>query len=169
MFDNLRDFYTNLIRKHIFHKSDLYIHAKNELDILLETLKDSPMDYDMQKKLNKNILKTIEAFCEFGHSGGTVTYSLDIFNRLMKYYPILPLTGKNNEWNEFSREDISNGNHIIKYYNKRYPMLLKIIEINKWGEKVSEWYNNNNNTVRENKIDFPYYPKYEQGGINDVD
>lgn len=145
------------------HKnSELYKHAKYELDLLLDSLKmsDDSNDYKMQKELNNNLLKMVEAFCKYGHSGGSAQYQLENFNLLMHYKPLIPLTGGPNEW-------ILVDNHVEAqkickmYQNKRYSALFKRVDFDEeTGEILKVSYNDVNLTENESKdITFPYLPK----------
>lgn len=141
--------------------SMLYKHAKYELDLILNSLKHSndPNDYKMQKELNNNLLKMVEEFCKYGHSGGSAKYQLDNFVRLMNYKPLFPLTGNNDEWVEIT--DFY-GNHEEKVYqNKRYSSLFKNVDFDEeTGEITKTSFNDINLTEIESKdITFPYYPK----------
>lgn len=69
-------------------------HAKIEMKEWLEG------DDEIQKDVAENVLGMLEALCKFGHSGTSLFYTLDIFNRVARYKPLGPLTGKDDEWNE---------------------------------------------------------------------
>lgn len=73
---------------------NLLEHAKNELSIagLLDS-KD-----EMQQLMNQHILKIIEEFENFGHSGFSAGYALSQLIPLMDYLPLTPLTGNDDEW-----------------------------------------------------------------------
>lgn len=74
--------------------SNIVDYAKNELDLL-------GRDEDgIQDSVNKNILDIIEIFAEQGHSGFTAGYVLGMLERLLRWKPIKPLTGEEDEWNE---------------------------------------------------------------------
>lgn len=75
--------------------SNLEEYAKKELELAFSDEKDG-----MQDLINDNILELIRTFSKQGHSGMTAPYVLRYFNRLVNWKPILPLTGKDSEWNE---------------------------------------------------------------------
>lgn len=85
-------------------------YAKSELDRIKKD------DDGMQELMNKCILEIIEKFSEQDHSGTSASYALSILDRLLRYKPIGPLTGEEDEWNE-----IGNGG----YQNKRCSSVFK--------------------------------------------
>lgn len=85
-------------------------YAKSELDRINKD-KDG-----MQEAINKDILEIVKVFSEQGHSGFSAGYALNILERLLRFKPITPLTGEDDEWNE-----------IIKgvWQNKRCSSIFK--------------------------------------------
>lgn len=69
-------------------------YAKNELARI-------PCDEDgMQEHMNSNILEMVRLFSEQGHSGFSAGYALSVLERLLRFKPISPLTGEDDEWRE---------------------------------------------------------------------
>lgn len=69
-------------------------YAKSELARI-------PCDEDgMQEHMNANILEIIEVFSKQGHSGFSAGYALSVLERLLRYKPISPPTGEDDEWRE---------------------------------------------------------------------
>ena len=58
----------------------------------------------LQDVINKNILDIIELFASQGHSGFTAGYAMSILERLLRFKPITPLTGEDDEWINVSDE-----------------------------------------------------------------
>lgn len=56
----------------------------------------------MQDMINKNILSIVEVFSEQEHSGFSAGYALSALERLLRFKPLTPLTGEDDEWNEIS-------------------------------------------------------------------
>lgn len=54
----------------------------------------------LQELMNRNILEIVEKFSEQGHSGFSAGYALSILERLLRFKPISPLTGEDDEWND---------------------------------------------------------------------
>ena len=78
-------------------------YAKRELDILCPPDENGRKD-PMQEMADKNVLDIIAMFAEQGHSGMTASYVLNILDRVLRFKPITPLTGADEEW-----KDIGNG------------------------------------------------------------
>ena len=72
--------------------SRLYEHAKKELD--LAGMFDSQED----AVLAEHIMQLIDLFSDFGHSGSTRDYVVEVFNLLTNWRPLTPLTNDPNEW-----------------------------------------------------------------------
>ena len=72
--------------------SRLYEHAKNELD--LAGMFDSQED----AVLAEHIMQLIDLFSDFGHSGSTGDYVVEVFSLLTNWRPLTSLTNDPNEW-----------------------------------------------------------------------
>jgi hypothetical protein len=70
----------------------------------------------MQKAICEHVMALLDVFEGEGHSGSSATYAIDLFSKLAKFEPIVPLTGKSWEWNE-----IGTG----RYQNKRCSHVFK--------------------------------------------
>ena len=114
-----------------------------------------PKDEDgMQDVMNADILAIVKMFSEQGHSGFSANYALSMLERLMRFKPISPLTGEDDEWNE-----ISHGS----WQNKRCSSVFKDVDGNAYdidGVIVSDnggitWFTSGR--FRKN-ITFPYFP-----------
>lgn len=57
----------------------------------------------MQELMNRDILEIVEKFGSQGHSGFSAGYALSLLDRLLRFKPISPLTGADEEWNEVSQ------------------------------------------------------------------
>lgn len=122
-------------------------HAKRELAILQSEEED-----ELQEQINKNILDIVELFLEQNHSGTSASYVVGILDRLLRFEPISPLTGEDDEWNHVGEN---------YYQNKRCSHVFKengqAIDIN--GKLFSDdgdvWYSNNESAI---DIEFPYFP-----------
>lgn len=69
--------------------SNLVEHAKREL-----ALADNDVDF------NECIIKAVEAFASYGHSGGSAAYAIPMLNALLLFKNLTPLTDDPKEWNE---------------------------------------------------------------------
>ena len=75
--------------------------AKYELDLLLNQCEDEE-EKQMQESINNHILEMVKIFAEYGHSGVSAEYTIDILIRLLKQQNITPLTLKDDEFIEVS-------------------------------------------------------------------
>ena len=130
--------------------SNLLDFAKRELEIL------GGGGDKMQKAMNKHILHMVEEFSKEGHSGFSASYAIGLLSKLLRYKPITPLTGNDDEWN-----DMSGYGEKTTYQNNRcftvfkdetgvYDSEGKIFE-----DKDGTFYTNRDSRVY---IKFPYYP-----------
>ena len=98
---------------------DLVQYAESELARI-------PEDEDgMQDSVNRNILEIVKVFSEQGeHSGFSTGYVLSMLERLLRFKPISPLTGADDEWHE----DVCTRDGIRIYQNKRCPSVFKSVD-----------------------------------------
>ena len=92
-------------------------HAKLELQIA--GLFDEDSDYN--GGLGEAVMELIEVFAKQGHSGMSAPYVASIFDKLANYKPLLPITGKDEEWGDV--RDFGDGK--LWYQNKRCSALFK--------------------------------------------
>lgn len=59
-------------------------------------------DYGMQDEMDSGILEILEKFSEQRHSGYSASYAIARLERLLRFKPITPLTGEEDEWHEIS-------------------------------------------------------------------
>lgn len=92
-------------------------HAKLELEMAGFFDKDS----DYGGMLGDAVMELIEVFSKQGHSGASATMVASLFNKLAKYEPLQPITGKDEEWSDVTR--LLDGAEM--YQNKRCSALFK--------------------------------------------
>ena len=109
-----------------------------------------------------HILKMVDVFAEEGHSGFFAEYAISILQKLLRFEPLSPLTGEDDEWNDVS--DLFEDEEV--YQNKRLSRVFK-------DGKDGQAYDNRGKvfvepdgccyTSRDSRvyIDFPYTPKTE--------
>ena len=74
--------------------SNLLRHASSEFDAVWK-------EQDAMQDLMKNQLsELIEVFSTHGHSGFSAGYAISCFETLVRYKPLGPLTGDDDEWQE---------------------------------------------------------------------
>lgn len=71
--------------------------------------------------VNEAALELVQKFSKQGHSGGSAVLTLEIASKLMRFQPLTPLTGEDNEWNEISMGDGDNP----LYQNRRCSTVFK--------------------------------------------
>lgn len=55
---------------------------------------------EMQDAIERHILKMVRTFSDEGHSGSSASYTIGILQKLLRFEPLTPLTGEDEEWNE---------------------------------------------------------------------
>ncbi len=141
-------------------KNNLVTFAENELNIIINKCEDEEST-EMQEMISKDILQVVEIFSQQGHSGFSANYAINLINKLLRYEPITPLTGADDEWNELSYDKDT------KYQNKRCSRVFKDADGKAYdieGKIFSDdggksWYQSKDSRVY---IEFPYIPKTER-------
>lgn len=136
--------------------------SKSELNRIGLT-EDSPEE--MNRAMRSHIIHMMKQFCDEGHSGFSAAYALNILSRLMKWEPLSPLTGEDDEWTE-----VADGKGGTMYQNKRYSSVFKddtgVWDIN--GKVFWEWQKREDGTPYKSyyhgngcstPVTFPYTPK----------
>ena len=78
--------------------SDSVEYAKSEL---ARITKDGD---GLQDAINKNILDIVELFASQGHGVLSAGYTMSVLERLLRFKPLTPLTGEDDEWVNVSGE-----------------------------------------------------------------
>ena len=139
-------------------------YAKNELDCIGMTA-----DGDEYNAMMRNhILHMVEEFAKEGHSGFSANYAISCLQKLLKFEPLSPLTGKDDEWNYVG--DL--GDNPV-YQNKRCSRVFKDTDSKAYdidgyvfwswatdeqGDKYKSYYTNQKS---RKYIEFPYTPTTE--------
>jgi len=90
-------------------------YAESELDRIGMT-----DDGDMNGMMRKHLLHMVKEFADEGHSGFSGNYALQCLQKLLRFKPLSPLTGEDDEWTEVTR--ISGYPH---FQNKRCSSIFK--------------------------------------------
>ena len=142
-------------------------HAKTEFRAAGWTDDNGKFKDDMQELLCTQVLELLEKFSEHEHSGSSAPYAIEVFTKLAKFEPLVPLSGEDNEWGELNYGDE------IKYQNKRCSSVFKGSDNRAYdidGKIFWEWYTDEDGTQfksyytsRDSRvyIEFPYTPKKE--------
>ena len=89
-----------------------------KLELQMAGLFDDDSDYN--GAIGEAVMELIEVFDKQGHSGMSAPYVVSIFEKLANFKPLLPITGKDEEWGDIS---ISDGQPW--YQNKRCSAIFK--------------------------------------------
>jgi len=130
-------------------------------------IQDPNEEFDVNAEMAMCVLDILDVFGKQGHSGMSASYCLQILEKVMKFEPITPLTGDDDEWNCIADER-TNGEEI--YQNKRCSHVFKrngqAYDID--GKVFWEWYTDGVTgerhktyyTCSESHVDieFPYTP-----------
>ena len=123
---------------------------------------------EMQQAICEGVLKLLEVFSEEGHSGSSAPYTINLFQQLASFKPIVPLTGEDWEWT-----DVSSYGGDMHYQNKRCGHVFKQADGRAYdgnGKVFWDWYidedgikRKSHYTCSESKvyIEFPYKPTTE--------
>ena len=148
--------------------SNLKFHALNEFRAAGWLDKDGKYCDDMQEAICAHLLLLLQVFSAEGHSGSTAPYTINLFSKLAKFDPIVPLTGEDWEWNDI-RDEL--------YQNKRCSAVFK--QPDRFdgqpyyldGNVFWEWYKSEEDGIMSKSyytgrdscvtIEFPYTPKTE--------
>jgi len=80
------------------------------------------VDSDYGDLIGEAVMELIEVFSKQGHSGMSAPYVASIFNKLANFEPLLPITGKEEEWGDVADY---NDDGEPWYQNKRCSALFK--------------------------------------------
>lgn len=71
--------------------------ALNELKRIETTCLDE-VSLSVQKMITKNVMDILTVFEKQDHSGISANYTINLVNRLLRWMPLTPLTGEEDEW-----------------------------------------------------------------------
>ena len=94
-------------------------YARVELKKLEDDCKDDEEALKMQKLVTEDAMSIIELFVKQSHSGFSASYILNLLDRLLRYKPLSPLTGNDDEWDDCSAYGLPD------LQNKRCPSVFK--------------------------------------------
>lgn len=127
------------------------------LDYAKRELEQISKDEDgMQEMMNKDILEIVEKFSEQGHSGFSASYALSVLERILRFKPISPLTGEDDEWNECSRDGVFQNNRCSSVFKQKDGTFEDIDGIIVSDNGGITWFSSGR---FRKKITFPYFPQ----------
>ena len=152
--------------------SNYKFHAMNEFRAAGWLDEHGKYADEMQEMICNHVLKLLDVFADEGHSGSSAPYAINLFSKLAKFDPIVPLTGEDWEWN-----DVYEGDKSKIYQNKRCGAVFKSADRFNGqpyyidGKVFWGWYKSEEDgkmskssyTGRDSHvpIEFPYTPKTE--------
>lgn len=131
--------------------SNLVEYAKSELDRAGLTADGDTYD----GLVRQAALELIEKFSDQGHSGFSAGVVISIVERLMRFHPLTPLTGEDDEWSEVCDGLFQNRrcSHVFKRNGEAYDSEGRIFE-----EPGGARYTSRDSHV---PVTFPYVPTRE--------
>ena len=152
----------NLFYREKPKETSLYKHALMELKFAgyFDPEEGEEAMSGMNKMMADNVLELIEVFAKQGHSGFSASFCVGLFETLAKYKPLIPLTGRDDEWTDVA--EMSGGplwqnkrcSHVFKQGDgQAYDLDGKVFR-----EPHGACYTSSESRVY---ITFPYTPKTE--------
>ena len=132
----------------------LYRHAEHELRLLEGNSSD-----EMQQRVTKHILEMVDVFSKEGHSGFSANYAIGLLGKLLRFEPILPLTGEDDEWNEPYDEDGTQQNKRCSHVFRDASGRAYDIDGRAFVDEEGGAWGGSGSSV---DITFPYTPKTER-------
>lgn len=147
--------------------SNLIKHAKDEFRAAGWCDENGKFEDEMQEMICSHVLKLLEVFSDEGHSGSSAPYAINLFSKLAKYEPIVPLTGEDWEW-----VDVAEQSGRTLWQNKRCSHVFKDVDgaydidgivfyenmVDESGITFKSYFTSRDSRV---PVTFPYTPKTE--------
>jgi hypothetical protein len=137
-------------------------HAETELALIGM----GPDADEINRMMREHILKMVDTFADEGHSGFSAAYAIGIIEKLLRFEPVTPLTGEDDEWStpfdpEETRQNKRCGHVFLRSDGVAYDSEARVF----YDEYVDDEGNSQKShyTCRESrkKITFPYTPTRE--------
>lgn len=136
-----------LINKRVARKiaanSNLVTHAKRELALIGM----GPNSIDIDLLMRNNIIEMLTVFSSQGHSGFSASIFKSLFNRLIDWKPVAPLTLKDDEFG--TKADKNQNKRMISIFRKQDESFSNVDD---YIINANTIYNINNNTVNISKV-----------------
>jgi hypothetical protein len=115
---------------------------------------------NVEEDVRPSLLAAVEAFAEYGHSGGSAAVCIQILHDLLQFKPLTPLTGEDDEWMDVAEYGAKGG---VLWQNKRRSTVFKDAE-GAYDIDVIKHYPNGETTSGcpdegWPRITFPYTPQ----------
>lgn len=116
-------------------------------------------DDEMQKAMNDGLIQIVEVFASQGHSGFSGGYAIAALEKLLRFEPLTPLTGEDDEWTILDYDDD------LRAQNKRCSRIFRRadgtaydIEGRVFRDSEGMTYTNRDSRT---EVTFPYVPTTE--------
>ena len=131
---------------------DIHEYAESEMN------RAWPETDSMQDMVKQNVLEIVDVFSKQGHSGASANYVLGIIDRVLRFLPICPLTGDEDEWGEaYGDDDTQQNRRCGKVFRNHHDnSTAHNIEGKVFSTDGGETYFANRNSSVP--VSFPYYP-----------
>ena len=131
--------------------SNLRTHAENELRAI-GMLRSSD---EMSKTMSDDILQIVDVFSAQGHSGFSAGYAIGVLTKLLRFEPLGPLTGVDEEWTDLGGGLFQNKrcSHVFKENGVAYDINGIV-----WRDPDGATFTNFESRV---PVTFPYTPTSE--------
>lgn len=132
-------------------------HAEHELFLIGL----GPDCTDINKTMREHILQMIDTFSEGEHSGFSASYAISILEKLLRFEPITPLTGNDDEWMKISSDTYQNirCGHVFKTDNGDAYDIEGRIFYEEFVDKNGETFKNHFTCFESRTpVTFPYTP-----------
>lgn len=139
-------------------ESAFVAYARRELEIAGLMNKDS--DYDGE--LGKAILTMVKVFSGQGHSGMSASMAASALEKLLRYQPLTPLTGADDEWMEVGPEGLQQNCRCSGVFRQGGEAFY--IDGIVWRDKDGCTFTNYESRV---PVAFPYTPRTEIRGVKE--
>lgn len=134
---------------------NLMQHARKEMALLRgpETEPD-----EMQDAIDKCVFDIVEIFEEQGHSGSSAPYVISCLEKILRFEPITPLTGSDEEWDDNCRDGILQNNRCSRVFKEVATGETYDIHGRVFVEPDGSAYTSRDSRVA---VQFPYRPSTE--------
>jgi hypothetical protein len=122
-------------------------------------------DDEMNNEMCNHILKMIDVFVEEGHSGFSAEYAINILQKLLRWNPLSPLTGGDDEWGEVS-DGIFQNKRLSRVFKNEKDGQAYDIRGKVFVEPDGCSYTSRDSLVY---IEFPYVPNTEYVNVEKED
>lgn len=120
---------------------------------------------EMNDAMCEHILKMVDVFAEEGHSGFSAQYAINILQKLLRWEPLSPLTGEDDEWMEVDDDGLYQNKRLSSVFKKGKDGRAYDIDGKVFVEPDGASYTSRDSRVY---IEFPYVPKTEYVNVEDI-